>query len=118
MMWFLVELFELHKINVTYLPFYVRVISEKLFEFFSLTMQKVKVLVAQLCPILCDPMDCGPPGSSVHGILQARTLEWVAILFSRESSQPRDQTGFPSLQADSLLSELPGNHADIPSNIY
>ena len=37
-------------------------------------------------------MDCSPPGSSVHGILQARTLEWVAISFSRESSQPRDQT--------------------------
>ena len=37
----------------------------------------------QLCPTLCDPMDCSPPGSSVHGILQARTLEWVAIHFSR-----------------------------------
>ena len=57
--------------------------------FFSL---KVKVLVAQSCPILCDPMDCSPPGSSVHGILQARTLEWIAIPFSRRSSQPRDQT--------------------------
>ena len=41
---------------------------------------------------LCDPMDCSPPGSSVHGILQARILEWVAISFSRESSWPRDQT--------------------------
>ena len=41
---------------------------------------------------LCNPMDCGPPGSSVHGILQARMLEWVAILFSRGSYQPRDQT--------------------------
>ena len=41
---------------------------------------------AQLCPTLCHPMDCSPPGSSVHGILQARTLEWVAISFSRESS--------------------------------
>ena len=39
-----------------------------------------------------DPMDCSPPGSSVHGILQARTLEWVAISFSRGSSWPRDQT--------------------------
>ena len=53
---------------------------------------KVKVLVAQLCPIPCDPMDCSPTGSSVHGILQARILEWGAIPFSRESSQPRDQT--------------------------
>ena len=46
--------------------------------------------VAQLCPTLCDPGDCSPPGSSVHGIFQARMLEWVAISFSRGSSQPRD----------------------------
>ena len=44
------------------------------------------------CPTLCDPMDCCPPGSSVHGILQARILEWVAIPFSRGSSRPRDWT--------------------------
>ena len=44
------------------------------------------------CLILCDPMDCSPPGSSVPGILQARILEWVAMPSSRESSQPRDQT--------------------------
>ena len=55
---------------------------------------KMKVLVAQLFLTLCNPMDCSPPGSSVHGILQARTLEWVAIPFSRGSSQPRDQTHF------------------------
>ena len=48
--------------------------------------------VTQLCPTLCDPVDCSPPGSSVHGILQARILEWVAISFSRGSSGPRDQT--------------------------
>ena len=40
----------------------------------------------------CDPMDCSPPGSSVHGIFQAGILEWVAMPFSRGSSQPRDQT--------------------------
>ena len=45
-----------------------------------------------LCPILCDSLDYSPPGSSVHRILHARILEWVAIPFSRESSQPRDQT--------------------------
>ena len=39
-----------------------------------------------------DPVDCSPPGSSIHGILQARRLEWVAISFSRASSQPRNQT--------------------------
>ena len=48
--------------------------------------------VAQLCPTLCDPMDCSPPGSSIHGILHARILEWVAISFSRGSSWPRDRT--------------------------
>ena len=48
--------------------------------------------VAQSCPAVCDPMDCSPPGSSVHGILQARILEWAAISSSRRSSQPRDQT--------------------------
>ena len=52
----------------------------------------VKVLAIQLCLTLCDPMDCSPPGSSVHGILQARIQEWVAIPFSRGSSLPRDQT--------------------------
>ena len=50
------------------------------------------VLVAQLCLTPFDPMDCSPPGSSVHGILQPRMLEWVAMLFSMGSSQPRDRT--------------------------
>ena len=50
------------------------------------------VLVAQSCPTLCDPMDCSTPGSSVHEIFQARILEWVAISFSRGSSQPKDRT--------------------------
>ena len=54
--------------------------------------KKVKALVAQSCLILCDPMDCSPPGFSVHGILRARILEWVAIYFLRESSWSRDQT--------------------------
>ena len=48
--------------------------------------------VAQSCPTLCDPMDCSLSGSSIHGIFQARVLEWVAISFSRESSRPRDRT--------------------------
>ena len=51
-----------------------------------------KVLVAKSCLTLCDPMGCSPLGSSIHGISQARILEWVAISFSRESSQPRDRT--------------------------
>ena len=48
--------------------------------------------VAQSCPTLCDPMDCSLPGSSVHGILQARVLEWGTIAFARGSSRPRDRT--------------------------
>ena len=48
--------------------------------------------VAQSCPTLCSCMDCSLPGSSTHGIFQARILEWVAIPFSRGSSQPKDQT--------------------------
>ena len=52
----------------------------------------MKVLVAQSCPTLCKSMDCSPPGSSVHGILQARILECVAVSSSRGSSQLRDQT--------------------------
>ena len=48
--------------------------------------------VAQACPTLCYPVDRSLPGSSIHGILQARVLEWVAIFFSRRSSQPRDRT--------------------------
>ena len=52
----------------------------------------VQWLIPQKCPTLCDPMDHSPPGSSVHGILQARILEWVAIFFSRGSCWPRDQT--------------------------
>ena len=53
---------------------------------------EVKVLVTQSCLTLCDAMDCRSPGSSVHGILQVRILEWVAMLSSRGSSQPRDET--------------------------
>ena len=49
-----------------------------------------KALVAQSCPTLCDPMDRSPPSSSVHGILQARIVDWIAIPFPRGSSQPRD----------------------------
>ena len=55
-------------------------------------MVKVKMLVDQSCPTLCDLMDCRLPGSSVHRILQARTLEWIAISFSGGSSWPRDRT--------------------------
>ena len=69
----------------------------------------VYVLVTQSRPTLCDPMDCSPPGSPVHGILQARILEWVAFPFCRGSSWPRDRKpGSPALLADSSPSEPPG----------
>ena len=60
--------------------------------------------VAQSCPTLCDPMDCSLPGTSLHGILQARVLAWVASSFSRGSSRPRDQT---------QVSHIPGRHFNL-----
>ena len=60
--------------------------------FLDISGWKWKCQVAQSGLTLCDPMGCSPPGSSVPGILQARILKWVAISFSRESSQPRDRT--------------------------
>ena len=52
----------------------------------------MNVLVPQSCLTLCDPMDCNLLGSTVHGILQAKILDWVAISFSEGSSHPKDQT--------------------------
>ena len=69
----------------------------------------VCVLVAQSCLTLCDPMDSSMPGSSVHGILQARILEWVSSSFSRGSSDTGIKLGSPTLPEDSLSSELPGS---------
>ena len=62
-----------------------------------------EVLLTKSCLTLCNRMDCGLPGSSAHAVFQARTLEWVAVPFSRGSFWPRDQT----LQADSSPSEPP-----------
>ena len=70
----------------------------------KLNIQKTKIMasgpikvkfeseLALLCPTLRGPMDCSPPGSSIHVILQARILEWVSFSFTRGSSWPRDQT--------------------------
>ena len=66
--------------------------------------------VAQSCLTLCDPMDCSLQCSSVHGVFQARVLEWVAISFSRGSSQPSDQTWVSCMQSDTLPSKPPGKH--------
>ena len=74
-------------------------------------MKESESEVAQSSPTLCNPMDCNLPGSSVHGIFQARrVLEWVAISFSRGEnlSNPGNKPGSPTLQADALPSEPPG----------
>ena len=60
------------------------------------------MLVAQFCPILCNPMDCSPPGSSVCGISQARILEWVAMPSSRGSCQPRGRTRVSCIGSQAL----------------
>ena len=67
--------------------------------------KKVKLLVAEPCPALCNRLDCGPPGSYIHGILQVTILEWVAISFSRGSSWPRDQTLIPCI-ANAFLKQI------------
>ena len=87
---------------------------------FLLQCMKVKSEseVTQSCPTLIDPMDCSPPGSSIHGIFQARVLEWGAIAFSEEywsgllfpspgdlPTHPGIKPGSPALQVDSLLSK-------------
>ena len=65
---------------------------QSLFQWVSSSHQMCECEVTQSCLTLCDPMDCSPPGSFVHGILQARVLELIAITFSRGSSWPRDRT--------------------------
>ena len=65
-------------------------------------------LVAQSCPTLCDPMDCSPPGSSVHGILQARKQEWLPCPPPGDLPDPGIEPRSPALQVASLPSEAPG----------
>ena len=62
---------------------------------------KERIQLCQSGLTLCDPLNCSPPGSCVHGILQAKTLQWVAISFSRGSSWPRVEPGTPALEVDS-----------------
>ena len=97
------------KTEFVYWLFYLVSVPRNAGNYFDthLYIRKVKVLVTQSCPTLCDPMDCSLPGSSVHGFLQARILEWVAIPFSRESSQSRNQTQV-SCTAGRFFTELRG----------
>ena len=90
----------LFRSSVHFLSWFIRVLY--IFRVFTLT-----VLVTQSCLSLCDPVECSPPGSSVHGILQARILEWVAIPFSRGSAQPRDQIWVSCTAVRFFTVELP-----------
>ena len=78
-------------------------VSSQLFE--DALKRESESEVVQSCPTLCDPVDCSPSDSSVHRILQARILEWVAISFSRGSSQPRGR----------YLSSTPSNFLSCPA---
>ena len=71
-------------------------LSIKMYRSLCMNLEKVKVLVTQSCPILCNLMNYSPPDSFVHGILQARILEWVAIPFSRGSTWSRIKPGLPN----------------------
>ena len=83
-------------------PYFSGRINLEAYKSFS-EVKEVNTLVAQLCLTLCDPMDCSLPDSSVHGILQARILEWVAMPSSRmDLPYPGVKPGSPALQAGSL----------------
>ena len=81
-------------------------------------LESVCVLMDQLCLTLWDLMDCSLPGSSVHGILQARKLEWVAIPFSRGSSWPGMEPRSPALQEDYHLSHQERVTVDTKFHLY
>ena len=76
------------------------------------------IIGAESCSTLCDPMDCRPPGSSVHGISQARILEWVAISFSRGSSWSRDQTHVACVSCTSFVGRLILYHKHHLGSLY
>ena len=78
-------------------------------------VKEVNTLVAQFCLTLCDPMDCSLPDPSVHGILQARILEWVAMPSSRGSSLPRSQTWVSCIAGRFFTTELPEK---TPKSLY
>ena len=86
---------------------FVCVICSLKTEFLLVLMESEKALVTQLSSTLCKPMDCSPPSSSVHGILQARILKWIAVLCSRRSSQSRDSTLVSRIASGSAASEPP-----------
>ena len=82
-----IVLARVHKISI--FQSYLLIVFQNLFNYHSYWWHLCVCYFTQSCPTLCDPMDGGLPGSSVHGILQAGILRWVAMPFSRGSSQPR-----------------------------
>ena len=70
------------------------------------------------CPTLCDPVDCSLPGSSIHGILQARILEWVDISSPGDLPNPETEPGSPALEANALTSEPPGKPIEGSKNQF
>ena len=72
-------------------------------------LMKVKVLVTQSCPALCNPMDCSSPGFSIHGNLQTRILQWVPFPSPGVLTDPGIEPRSPTLQADFLKSEYQGS---------
>ena len=74
--------------------------------------------IVQSCLTLCNPVDGSPPSSSIHGILQARILEWVAIPFSRGSSWPRNQTGVSCIAGRFFTSWVTRKAQYIPYSVY
>ena len=92
---------------------YILVFTDSFVDVSSLWISILKVKVAQSCPTLCDPRDY-----TVHGILQARILEWVAFPFSSGSSQPRDWTQVSAVQADSSPAEPQGKPRYIKGILY
>ena len=102
--------FKSKKIKLRTFRFFFRDYTSMIFGyskvFCASSLNTMLVLVTQLYPTLCDPIDCSSSGSTVHGILQARILEWVAMPSSRGSSDPEIKPGSPALQADSQYNVL------------
>ena len=84
---FLMQFWEIHPLFFT-----LKSLNSIVFMFLRSLIKERGSEVVQSCPTLCDPMDCSLPGFSIHGIFQARILEWFAISFSRGSSWPRNRT--------------------------
>ena len=85
-------MFPYYEILCKHFKLFIKTFNDRLINILHIYIVYVIYLVAPSCPTLCDLMDCSPPSFSVHGILQARILEWVATPFSWGSSQLRDQT--------------------------